>query len=97
MPVVRATVNSAVPMHAAATITVASQIGIDRHRIITIPTAMPTPNARNFHFKPGDGAGYETCWFTQKRNTGDNTVPGGHRKRGIISARSAPQAITTTA
>ena len=96
-PVVRYTVNTAVPTHAATTINVASQIGIDRHRIITTPMTMPAPNAANFHGRPGDGAGYETCWLTQKRNTGDRIVPGGQRNRGIINATSVPQAITTIA
>ena len=93
----RDTVNTAVPTHAATTISVASQIGIDRHLIITTPMAMPAPNAANFHGSPGEGAGYDTCWLTQKRNTGDKIVPGGHRNRGIISATRAPHAITTIA
>jgi len=57
MPVNRHTPNSAVPTHAAPTMTVASQIGIERHRMISTPTASPTPIARNFHFSPGEGAG----------------------------------------
>ncbi len=79
MPVARDTMYSDVPTKAMTTITVASQIGIDRHRTITIPRAMPRPTAANFHGIPGDGAGYETSWLTQKRNTGDSVVPAGHR------------------
>jgi hypothetical protein len=89
--------KSDVPSDTTTTIVVASQIGIDRHRIMTIPIAMPRPTAANFHGMPGDGAGYETSWFTQKRNTGDKVVPAGHRYRGIVNASNAPQLITTNA
>jgi len=95
MPVLRHRANNAVPTHAATTIMVASQIGIDRHRIINTPIATPTPSARNFHFNPGAGAGYETSWLTQNRKTGDRNVPGGHRSSGISKAISTPQIITT--
>ena len=78
IPVACDTANRAVPRDAAATVRVASQIGIERHRNITTPMATPTPTAANFHGIPGEGAGYVTSWFTQNLNTGDSVVPGGH-------------------
>ena len=81
--------------YSLVTITVAGQIGIDRHRIISTPIAIPAPRARSFHFNPGVGAGYETSWLTQNRKTGDKIVPGGHRCSGISRASSTPQIITT--
>ena len=89
MPVERDTVNSAVPRHAATTIAEASHHGIDRHRSITMPSAIPTPKAANFHGNPGEGAGYITSGDTQNRNTGDRFMPGGHLRRGIIRASNA--------
>ena len=78
IPVAWDTANSAVPRDAATTVTVASQIGIDRHRSIATPMAIPTPTAANFQGMPGDGAGYVMSWFTQNLKTGDSVVPGGH-------------------
>jgi len=45
-----------VPRDAATTVTVASQTGIERHRHITIPIAMPAPTAANFQGMPGEDA-----------------------------------------
>ena len=77
MPVERHTANNAVPTHAATTSPEPSHHGIDRHRSITTPITIPTPNAAYFHGNPGEGAGYVTSGETQNRNTGDKVVPGG--------------------
>lgn len=79
IPVARDTVNSAVPIHTTTTIAEPSHHGIDRHRSITMPSTIPMPTAANFQGIPGDGAGYVTKCDTQKWNTGDRVVPGGHR------------------
>src|SRR6185369_16335040 len=57
MPVDREAVNKMAAMKAASTTADPSHHGIDRQRIIRMPMRRPTAAARNFHGRPGDGAG----------------------------------------
>jgi len=97
MPVDREAVNKTAAMKAASTTADPSHHGIDRQRIIRMPMRRPTAAARNFHGRPGDGAGNTRSTEVQNRNTGDRCVPSGHAYRGIIKPIAMPDAITTSA